>query len=173
MVANLAGKSRLLQRAGKNRPSRLSANGRPTRRGSVGSSDPSRRFRRDREKKVVQQNPARKLRSGDPRPLRVRLLGGLLIYVTTLYCSPALRTGKKRGREGSGVYPELAVLGIQEGKTPALVREVARQTALLPYAMAQQELAERGLARITYRLLTKEPLVVDKLQLNKNLPQPE
>src|ERR1019366_4202541 len=145
MVANLAGKSRLLQRAGKNRPSRLSANGRPTRRGSVGSSDPSRRFRRDREKKVVQQNPARKLRSGDPRPLRVRLLGGLLIYVTTLYCSPALRTGKKRGREGSGVYPELAVLGIQEGKSPALVREVGRQTALLPsYEMARQELAEHG-----------------------------
>jgi hypothetical protein len=76
----------------------------------------------------------------------VRLLGGLLIYVTTLYCGPALRTGKKRGREGSGVYPELAMLGIQEGKSPALVREVGRQTALLPsYALAQQELAERGL----------------------------
>jgi hypothetical protein len=74
------------------------------------------------------------------------LLGGLMIYVTTLYCGPALRTGRGRGREGSGVYPELAVLGIQEGKSPALVREVARQTALLPsYAIARQELAERGL----------------------------
>lgn len=69
-----------------------------------------------------------------------------MIYVTTLYCSPSLRTGKGRGREGSGVYPELAVLGIQEGKSPALVREVGRQTALLPsYEMARQELAERGL----------------------------
>jgi len=69
-----------------------------------------------------------------------------MIYVTTLYCSPALRTGKGRGREGSGLYPELAVLGIQEGKSPALVREVGRQTALLPsYAMARQELAEHGL----------------------------
>jgi hypothetical protein len=68
-----------------------------------------------------------------------------MIYVTTLYCAPALRTGRGRGREGSGVYPELAVLGIQEGKSPALVCEVGRQTALLPsYAMAQQELAERG-----------------------------
>jgi hypothetical protein len=76
----------------------------------------------------------------------VRLLGGLMIYVTTLYCSPALRTGKGRGREGSGLYPELAVLGIQEGKSPALVRAVGRQTALLPsYAMARQELAEHGL----------------------------
>jgi hypothetical protein len=43
----------------------------------------------------------------------VRLLGGLLIYVTTLYCSPARRTGKGRGKEGSGLYPELGVLGIQ------------------------------------------------------------
>ena len=69
-----------------------------------------------------------------------------MIYVTTLYCGPALRTGKRRGREGSGLYPELAVLGIQEGKSPALVREVGRQTALLSsYAMARQELAERGL----------------------------
>ena len=69
-----------------------------------------------------------------------------MIYVTTLYCGPALRTGKRRGREGSGLYPELAVLGIQEGKSPALVREVGRQTALLPsYAMARQELAEHSL----------------------------
>jgi hypothetical protein len=85
------------------------------------------------------------LRSGERRPLSVRLLGGLMIYVTTLYCGPTRRTGRGRGREGSGVYPELAVLGIQEGKSPALVREVARQTALLPsYAIARQELAEHG-----------------------------
>ena len=76
----------------------------------------------------------------------MRLLGGLLIYVTTLYCSPALRTGKGRGRKGAGLYPELAVLGIQEGKSPALVREVGRLTALLPsYETVREELAERGL----------------------------
>ena len=66
--------------------------------------------------------------------------------MTTIYCSPALRTGHGRGREGSGLYPELGVLGIQEGKSPALVREVGRLTALLPsYEAVQQELAERGL----------------------------
>jgi len=69
-----------------------------------------------------------------------------MIYVTTLYCSPALRTGNGRGREGSGLYPELGVLGFQEGKSPALVREVGRLTALLPsYEMARAELAERGM----------------------------
>jgi hypothetical protein len=86
------------------------------------------------------------VRSGEPRPWRVRLLGGLLIYVMTLYCSPARRTGQGRGREGSGLYPELGVLGIQEGKSPALVHAVGRLTALLPsYETVQHELAERGL----------------------------
>jgi hypothetical protein len=75
----------------------------------------------------------------------VRLLGGLLLWVTTLYCAPAARTGKGRGREGGGVYPELGVLGIQEGNSPALVREVGRQVALLPsYAISREELARRG-----------------------------
>jgi hypothetical protein len=69
-----------------------------------------------------------------------------MIFVTTLYCSPALRKGKGRGREGAGLYPELAVLGIQEGKTPALVREIGRLTALLPsYETVREELLERGL----------------------------
>ena len=86
------------------------------------------------------------MRGGEWRSLRVRLLGGLLIWVMTLYCSPARRTGKKRGREGSGLYPELGVLGIQEGKSPALVREVGRLSALLPsYEAVQHELAERGM----------------------------
>ncbi len=69
-----------------------------------------------------------------------------MIYVMTIYCSPARRTGRGRGREGSGLYPELAMLGIQEGKSPALVRDVGRLTALLPsYETVQHELAERGL----------------------------
>jgi hypothetical protein len=94
---------------------------------------------------VTAHAPA-KLRSGEARPLLIRLLGGLMVYVTTLYCSPAVRTGKRRGREGAGLYPELGVLGIQEGKSPALVREIGRLTALMPsYELAQKELAERGL----------------------------
>jgi hypothetical protein len=69
-----------------------------------------------------------------------------LLWVTTVYCAPAARTGKRRGREGSGVYPELGVLGIQEGSSPALAREVGRQVALLPsYAISREELARRGL----------------------------
>jgi len=111
-----------------------------------GGSDSAVGFRRHRQKKVAPSDPERKLRGGEARPLRVRLWGGLLLWVTTLYCSPVRRSGKGRGREGSGLYPELGLLGIQEGKSAALVRTVGRLTALLPsYETVQQELAERGL----------------------------
>jgi hypothetical protein len=77
------------------------------------------------------------------RPLTVRLLGGLVIYLSTLYCGPRLRTGQGRGGEGAGLYPELAVLGFSEGSSPALASRVSRMTALLPsYEVARTELAE-------------------------------
>jgi len=75
----------------------------------------------------------------------VRLLGGLVIYLSTWYCGPKLRTGRGRGSEGSGLYPELAVLGFSEGSSPALASRVSRLTALLPsYEVARVELAEEG-----------------------------
>jgi hypothetical protein len=75
----------------------------------------------------------------------VRLLGGLVLYLSTLYCGPVARTGRGRGREGTGLYPELAALGIIEGSSPALVSLVGRQCALLPsYQIAQRELAASG-----------------------------
>jgi hypothetical protein len=75
----------------------------------------------------------------------LRLLGGLVLYVTTLYCGPLARTGRGRRREGSGLYPELAAFGFSEGSSPALVSRVGRQCALLPsYEIARQELADQG-----------------------------
>jgi hypothetical protein len=75
----------------------------------------------------------------------VRLLGGLAITVMTLYCSPRGRTGKGRGREGAGLYPELAAYRISEGSSPNVQAEVGRQVALLPIEQARAELARRGL----------------------------
>jgi hypothetical protein len=63
----------------------------------------------------------------------------------TLYCSPRARTGKGRGREGSGLYPELAADRISEGNSPNVQAEVGRQVALLPIEQARTELARRGL----------------------------
>jgi hypothetical protein len=75
----------------------------------------------------------------------VRLLGGLAITVMTLYCSPRARTGKGRGREGAGLYPELAAYRISEGSSPNVQAEVGRQVALLPIEQARAELARHGL----------------------------
>jgi len=75
----------------------------------------------------------------------VRLLGGLAITVMTLYCSPQGRTGKGRGREGSGLYPELAAYRISEGCSPNAQSEVGRLVGLLPIEQSRAELARQGL----------------------------
>jgi hypothetical protein len=63
----------------------------------------------------------------------------------TLYCSPRGRTGKGRGREGSGLYPELAAFRISEGCSPNAQSEVGRLVGLLTIEQARTELAREGL----------------------------
>ena len=75
----------------------------------------------------------------------VRLLGGLAITVMTLYCAPRGRSGKGRGVEGSGLYPELAAYRISEGSSPNVQAEVGRLVGQLPIEQARAELARRGL----------------------------
>ena len=64
----------------------------------------------------------------------------------TLYCSPRGRTGRGRGREGSGLYPELAADRISEGCSPNAQSEVGRLVGLLPIEQSRAELARQGLA---------------------------
>jgi len=65
----------------------------------------------------------------------------------TLYCSPRGRTGKGRGPEGSGLYPELAAYRITEGSSPNVQAEVGRLVGLLPIEQARAELTRRGLEK--------------------------
>jgi hypothetical protein len=87
-------------------------------------------------------------RAPQPRSLRLRLLCGLVLFVSTGYCAP------RRGRKGvsppqeqqAGLYPELAVLGFGKGCSPALQYTVARIVALSPsIAVAGKELARQGI----------------------------
>src|SRR4051812_34604398 len=69
----------------------------------------------------------------------------MAITVMALYCAPRGRTGKGRGREGGGLYPELAAYRISEGSSPNVQAEVGRQVGLLPIEQARAELSRRGL----------------------------
>lgn len=89
----------------------------------------------------------------------MRLLGGLVLWVSAAYYALVQPTGKGRGRAGTGLYPELAVLGIHEGQTVALTELVARQAALLPsFEHARGELKHRGVdlsLKAVHRIATR------------------
>ena len=101
-------------------------------------------MRPGRQKKVAQAG--RPLRPPQTRSRCVRLLGGLVLWVSALYCAPKTRPGKARREHPGGLYPELAVLGFADGQSAALSSLVARQSTLMPsFELARQELARRGL----------------------------
>jgi hypothetical protein len=98
------------------------------------------------------------LTRGRERTIGVKLLGGLLIWVASLYCAP--RKGTRSSEEKvSGVYVELAQFGCGRGITPGLESRVARQAALCPsFELARQELERDGVQldvktveRVTYQ----------------------
>ena len=87
------------------------------------------------------------LERGRTRSRKVRMLGGLVLWITSLYC--AARRGSGRIADGKlpGVYVELAQFGFGKACTPGLQSKVARQAALCPsYQFAQQELERDGVA---------------------------
>jgi len=96
----------------------------------------------------IRQEAAVALRAPQPRPLQVRLLCGLVLFISTLYCAP--RRSQQAASPGyerqAGLYPELAALGFIKGCSPALQSTVARIVALSPsIAVARKELARQGI----------------------------
>ncbi|MGA2068359.1 MAG: hypothetical protein ABSG86_25525 [Thermoguttaceae bacterium] len=78
----------------------------------------------------------------------LRLLCGLVLFVSTLYCAP--RRSQQAASPGyqrqAGLYPELAALGFIKGCGPARQYTVARIVALSPsIAVARKELARQGI----------------------------
>lgn len=94
----------------------------------------------------VRRNAAIPLRAAQPRTLQVRLLCGLVLWLTTAYCAPR-RTPTTGGSEQlTGLYPELAAFGFGKGCSPALQYKVARIVALSPsIEVARQELRREGI----------------------------
>ena len=89
----------------------------------------------------TRQEFSQPLSRGRERTIRVRLLGGLAIWVASLYCAPR-KTLRSSDELSSGVYVELAQFGCGKGITPGLESRVARQAALCP----SLELARKTIA---------------------------
>ena len=106
----------------------------------------------------TRQNYRFPLSRGRTRSLRIRLLGGLLVWVNSLYCEPRRGWFRKQDENVPGLHIELAQFGFGKGCSPALESRVSRQAALCPsLQFAQEELVREGLkmnvktiARITY-----------------------
>lgn len=73
------------------------------------------------------------------------MLGGLILWISSLYCAPSRHLGKAGQEHGGGLHPELAVFGLYGGQSAALAASVARHCVLMPsFELARQELARRG-----------------------------
>ena len=94
----------------------------------------------------VRQNAAIPLRASQPRSLQVRLLCGLVLWVTTAYCAPRRTKATDPSEQYVGLYPELAAFGFGKGCSPALQYKVARIVALSPsIEVARAELRREGI----------------------------
>jgi hypothetical protein len=94
----------------------------------------------------IRQNATTPLRSPEARTVKVRLLCGLVLWITTLYCGPRRAKNTDPTEQRVGLYPELAALGLGKGCSPALQYKVARLVALCPsIEAAHKELRREGI----------------------------
>jgi hypothetical protein len=94
----------------------------------------------------IRRNSAIPLRVREPRTLKIRLLCGLVLWITTSYCAPRRGKNGQTTEQLAGLYPELAAFGFGKGCSPALQYKVARIVALSPSIdVAWKELRREGI----------------------------
>jgi hypothetical protein len=87
-----------------------------------------------------------RLERGRNRTRAIRLLGGFVMWATSLYCAPARGWFGKLAEKRPGVHVELEQFGFAKGVTPGVESQVARQAAVCPsLELAREELARGGL----------------------------
>ena len=112
-----------------------------------------------RQREASRKSFSYRLSRGRKRAVRVKLLGGLLVWVCSLYCQPRRKWMRKDTEKKPGVFLGAAELGISGGSSPGLISRVARQAAICPSLdLAQEELARSGVEldiksvrRVAYR----------------------
>jgi hypothetical protein len=97
--------------------------------------------------KEIQQSSSTPLKAPQRRPVTIRLLCGLILYVSTLYCPPDNKGKPRDNTEArTGLYPELAAYGFAKKSSAAFEELVARRVALFPsFELATQELNREGI----------------------------
>jgi hypothetical protein len=86
------------------------------------------------------------LAKGRNRKLCMRLLGGVMMWVTSLYCEPKRRLFRDADKPVCGLHIELAQFGFGKKESPGVETRVARTSALCPsFELAQAELNRDGL----------------------------
>ena len=87
------------------------------------------------------------LRSPVRQTIFIRLLCGLVLQVTTLYCAPKSEQRKTPEIEArTGLYPELAAYGFAKKSSAAFEEYVTRRVALSPsFEVATRELNHEGI----------------------------
>ena len=87
------------------------------------------------------------LAKGRSRKLAIRLLGGVIMWATSLYCEPKRGLFRKPDDGAAGLHIELAQFGFGKKESPGLESRVARLSALCPsFELAQAELDRDGLS---------------------------
>ncbi len=102
---------------------------------------------------------SRPLSKGRARMVAVRLLGGMVVWATTLYCPPKKKRFGKDDQPRVGLDITLSQFGFGKGVSPGLQSRVARKVALCPSIdFAHRELLRDGVEldaktvkRVTYQ----------------------
>jgi len=100
----------------------------------------------DEQVEGIRRNSTIRLRIPEPRTLKIRLLCGLVLWITTSYCAPRRGKNTETTEQLAGLYPELAAFGFGKGCSPALQYKVAQIVALSPSIdVAWKELRREGI----------------------------
>jgi hypothetical protein len=94
----------------------------------------------------TQQEYTVPLSKGRERKMSIRLLGGVIMWMTSLYCEARRRVGQDADEAISGLHIGQAQFGMAKKVSPGLESLVSRQSALCPsFELARDELDRHGL----------------------------
>ncbi len=94
----------------------------------------------------TRQQFAQPLSKGTNRKMAIRLLGGVIMWVNSLYCPPSRKTSRGENTAVAGLHIEQVQFGFAKKASPALESQVSRQAALCSsFDLARDEMVRTGI----------------------------